>query len=65
MTLEHGKDPVSAIWDKEANTYNIRNKKTYRWVTNDKKPKVMSGVFYEISDALDWIIDYDKKLGSV
>lgn len=65
MTLEHGEDPVSALWDKETKTYNIRNKKTYRWVTNDKKPKIMSGVFYEISDALDWIIDYDKKLGSV
>lgn len=65
MTLEQGEDPVSAIWDKVTNKWSISNKKTYRWVTNDKKPKVMSDRFYELNDALNWIIDYDQKLGSV
>lgn len=65
MTLEQGKDPVSAIWDDSIGTWNIRNKTTYRWVTNDKKPVVMSENFYELNDALNWIIEHDKKLGSV
>jgi hypothetical protein len=65
MTLEQGEDPVSAIWDDSIGTFNVRNKKTYRWVTNDKKPKPMSENFYELNDALNWIIEYDKKHGSI
>lgn len=65
MTLQQGEDPVSAIWNDSTGTWNVRKKKTYRWVTNDKKPAVMSENFYELNDALDWIIDYDKKHGSV
>lgn len=65
MTLEHGKDPVSAKWNNDKNTWDVGQREKYRWVTNDAKPKAVSEWFYELKEALDWIIDYDKKRGTV
>jgi len=59
MILEHGKDPVSARWDNEANTWSVGEKKKFRWTTNDNEVK--SEWFYDISDALQWIIQYDTE----
>ena len=60
MILEHGKDPVSAKWNNEANTWNVGEKTKYRWITNDNEVK--SEWFYDISDALEWIIRYDTEI---
>jgi hypothetical protein len=63
MILEHGKDPVSASWNKEANTWNVGEKTKYRWITNDNEVK--SEWFYDISDALDWIKEYDREMAVI
>jgi hypothetical protein len=60
MILEHGKDPVSAKWNAEENTWNVGEKTKYRWVTNEKEVK--SDWFYDITDALNWIKEHDKIL---
>lgn len=65
MTLEHGKDPVSARWNESTNSWDVGEKKKYRWVTNDNKPIVMSDWFYDISEALNWIIQHDAKQRTV
>jgi hypothetical protein len=57
MILEHGKDPVSAKWNNDA--WDIGEKTKFRWITNDNEVK--SDWFYDISQALDWIIEYDVK----
>jgi hypothetical protein len=58
MILEHSKDPVSASWNPDKNTWDIGEKTKYRWITNENEAK--SDWFYDISSALDWIIEYDK-----
>jgi hypothetical protein len=65
MILEHAKDPVSARWDNDKNSWDVGEKTKYRWVTHDNVPVAVSDWFYEIREALNWIIDYDKKRGSV
>jgi hypothetical protein len=55
MVLEHNVDPVSAKWD--GDKWNIGQKKKYRWC--DSKNKPTSEWFYDISDALDWIKEYE------
>ena len=65
MILEHSEDPVSAKWSNELQKWDIGQKKKYRWVNHDKVAKPMSDWFYELSEALDWIIDYDKKRGTI
>jgi hypothetical protein len=57
MILEHGKDPVSAKWNNEANKWSIGEKTKFRWTTNDNEVK--TEWFYDISDALQWIIEYE------
>ena len=57
MILEHGVDPVSAKWNN--NAWDIGEKKKYRWNTAKNKPE--SQWFYDIQDALDWIINKDKE----
>jgi hypothetical protein len=60
MTLEHGLDPVSAKWNKEKNGWEIGEKKKFRW--NDTSDQPQSDWFYDIGDALNWIIEYDSKI---
>ena len=54
MTLEHGKDPVSAKWNNDTNTWDIGEKEKYRWLDNTTN-QPMSEWFYELTDALQWI----------
>jgi hypothetical protein len=65
MTLEHDKDPVSAKWNTAKSAWDIGEKVKYRWVTNDVKPTPKSDWFYDISEALNWIKQYDEKQRSV
>jgi hypothetical protein len=58
MILEHGKEPVSARWDKEVNSWNIGQHKIYRWLDSNNKPA--SDWFRELNDALDWIKEHDN-----
>ena len=58
MILEHSKDPVSAKWDKDLNKWNVGERKKYRWCSTDNKPE--SDWFYDITDALQWIIKHDE-----
>lgn len=58
MILEHGKDPVSASWNNDTNSWNVGEKTKYRWRTNTTD-EVKSEWFYDISDALEWIKQYD------
>ena len=55
MILEHSKDPVSARWKDDH--WDIGEKIKYRWNTMENKPE--SEWFYDIQDALDWIIEHD------
>ena len=55
MILEHSKDPVSARWKDDH--WDIGEKIKYRWNTMENKPE--SAWFYDIQDALDWIISRD------
>jgi hypothetical protein len=57
VILEHSQDPVSAKWDKDLDKWNVGNKKKYRWCNNKNKPE--SDWFYDITDALQWIIQYE------
>ena len=56
MILEHGKDPVSAKWVNDS--WDIGEKTKFRWTTNDNEVK--SEWFYDITDALQWITQYDR-----
>jgi len=57
VILEHSQDPVSAKWDKDLNKWNIGEKKKYRWCNTKNKPE--SDWFYDITEALQWIIQYE------
>lgn len=57
MILEHNQDPVSAKWN--IDHWDIGEKKKYRW--NDSKNEPKSEWFYDIQDALNWIIEHDSK----
>lgn len=57
MILEHSKDPVSAKWT--GDKWNIGERVKYRW--NDSKNTPSSQWFYDISDALEWIIKHDTE----
>ena len=57
MILEHSNDPVSAKWDKDLNKWNVGERKKYRWCSINNKPE--SDWFYDITDALNWIIQYE------
>lgn len=59
MILEHGLEGTSALWNTETNTYDIRQRTQYRWLDHKNIPK--SGWYTDISDALQWIIDYDRE----
>lgn len=56
MILEHGKDPVSARWINDA--WDIGERIKYRWT--DTKNNPTSEWFYELREALEWIIEHDK-----
>jgi len=58
VILEHSQDPVSAKWDKDLDKWNVGNKKKYRWCNAKNKPE--SNWFYDITDALTWIIEHDQ-----
>jgi hypothetical protein len=58
MVLEHSKDPVSARWNKETNSWDIGEKVKYRWNSSDNSPE--SDWFYDITDALTWIVRHDS-----
>ena len=58
MNLEHGIDPVSARWNKETENWDIGQKVKYRWLSSKNSPE--SDWFYDISDALEWIINHDR-----
>lgn len=60
MILEHGKDPVSAKWSVEQNTWSVGEKTKYRWVDNISN-EVKTDWFYDITDALNWIKEHDTK----
>jgi hypothetical protein len=55
MILEHSVDPVSAKWNTDH--WDIGEKIKYRWIDNKNKPT--SEWFYELNDALEWIVHYD------
>lgn len=56
MILEHSKDPVSAKWNGTA--WDIGERIKYRWLSPKNKPT--SEWFYDISEALTWIIQYEN-----
>lgn len=56
MILEHSKDPVSAKWNNDH--WDIGERVKYRWVDKDRTAR--SEWFYDISDALTWIKEYDE-----
>jgi hypothetical protein len=56
MILEHSKDPVSAKWNNDR--WDIGEKVKYRWYSDS----LCSQWFYDISDALEWIINHESKL---
>ena len=58
MILEHSNDPVSAKWDKDLNKWSVGERKKYRWCNSNNEPK--SDWFYNMTDALNWIIEYDQ-----
>jgi hypothetical protein len=58
VILEHSNDPVSAKWNNTTNTWHIGENKKYRWCNTDNEPK--SDWFYDMTDALNWIIEYDQ-----
>jgi hypothetical protein len=57
MILEHGVDPVSAKWN--IDHWDIGEKIKYRW--NDSKNNPTSEWFYDIQEALTWIIQHNIK----
>jgi len=61
MILEHSKDPVSAKWN--IDHWDIGERIKYRWC--DTKNKSSSEWFYDISDALNWIIQYEMENNEV
>jgi hypothetical protein len=58
MILEQSKDPVSARWDNTTNAWDIGEKTKYRWIDQNNQPQ--SEWYYDIQDALDWIIDISR-----
>lgn len=56
MILEKDHDTV-ATWDKENNKWDIRDQTLYRWT--DMKKKAISDWFNDLTDALNFIIEYD------
>lgn len=54
MILEHGLDTVSAKWKEDH--LDIGEKKKYRWTSKQTE----SDWFYDIQDALTWIINHDQ-----
>ncbi len=56
-TLKQDLDPVSARWDKSKDTWIVERKTKYCWV--DMKEEPISDWFYELKDALDWIVKHD------
>ena len=59
MILQHSKDPVSAKWDNINGKWDIGEKIKYRWNDSNNSPE--SEWFYDISDALEWIIKHDTE----
>ena len=47
----------TAIWDKESNKWDIADRLKYQWATNKNSP--MSPQYEELTDALNWIIQYE------
>lgn len=62
MILEHGLDDLTAKYNPVSNTYDIGQRKIYRWCDRDNNPS--SEWFTDISDALEWIIVHDTKLAT-
>jgi hypothetical protein len=58
VILEHSNDPVSAKWNHTTNRWDVGNKKKFRWCSTKNKPE--SDWFYDITDALTWIINHDE-----
>jgi len=58
MILEQELENTTAQWDKDNNRWSVGRKKKYRWCYPDNTPA--TDWYYEIQDALNWIIDYDK-----
>jgi hypothetical protein len=56
MILEKDHNKV-ATWDKENNKWNICDQTLYRW--EDMKCKPVSDWYIDLTDALNFIIDYD------
>jgi hypothetical protein len=59
MILEHSRDPVSAKYNSSTSSWETQQKKRYRWLSIKKQPK--SPYFYDIQQALEWIIAYDTR----
>ena len=59
MILEQSKDPVSAKYNSSTSSWEIQEKTRYRWLS--LKNKLESPHFYDITDALNWIIAYDNR----
>jgi hypothetical protein len=57
MILEHGLDDLTAKWNPDKNTYDIGQRKRYRWCDVKNTPE--SEWFNDISDALVWIVEHD------
>jgi hypothetical protein len=48
----------SAKWDIEKYQWRVRETNLYQWYTNEEKPA--SPIYYEFSEALQWIIQHDQ-----
>jgi len=59
MILEHSKDPVSAKYNSSTSSWEIQEKTKYRWLSSKNKPE--SPYYYDIDQALDWIIQHDSQ----
>lgn len=58
MILEHGLDDLTAKYNPQSKTYDIGQRKIYRWCDSKNTPK--SEWFVDIGDALEWIKAYDR-----
>ena len=56
MILEKDHDRI-ATWDKENNSWDIRDQVRYRWIDTKKRP--VSDWYRDLTDALNFIIEHD------
>jgi len=63
MLLEHGKEPVSAKWNKEKEKWDIGEKAQYRWLTTNGKTPL--SVWMDLNGALQWAIIQSRSTNNI